>query len=271
VDSGYGGYSDTDDSDSCATISEESADQNLPSFSVKQASGRIFRSIQEDIDSLYEVLLMIIRPDFNRHYLHSSNLEEPDVSVLSYLDFDIRHVEDKIRSWECQAPSLKDKEDIAASESLESQTSSLAHILVTRLARANTKRREQLKHWEKHPDQAPTTNNTVSSEVEIVSHPAPPEESTAKIPGIPSNRSVMTTNTFSTVAVSDIFGTEAVAKPPRTVYTDSTVGTQRSNRVPKVPSKSLHQKDFECPYCHLRLDSSTMQVRQEWKYVSIII
>ncbi|PVH93565.1 hypothetical protein DM02DRAFT_733037 [Periconia macrospinosa] len=265
VDSKTLGSSGSEDSDSTESSSEmDSVDRNVPIPPLKRTSTKIFRNIHEDIDSLYQVLLMISRPDFGRHYIHSSNTDDADSTMLNYVDFDVRHVEDKIRSWERGNSSSNSEVNVIARDSSKPPNLHEGNILAQRLGKANTKRREQLKHWSKHPDQAPashTTDATEKSEDFAASQDTPNANSAS----IPSARSVVTTNTFSTVAVSDVFETGTIGGPPRTIYTDSTVGTQRSNRVPQVPRTSLQQPQFECPFCHLLLDSTRMQNRQEWK------
>lgn len=248
-----------DDSSGTDTSSEEAdVDRDSQTSAKTRQWSKIFGTIAEDIDLLYEVLLLITRPNFNRHYLHSQKPAEEESGATMYAEFDIRHVEDKIRSWERIDSSKTEQKSAAAIEEVQT--------LALRLAKANTRRREQLKHWSKHPDQHPTDR----AEPERKAHSQFfIDDKEPRDKRVVSSKSVMSTDTFTTTAVSDIFQAETVAGPPRTVYTDSTVASKQSNRVPKVPSISLYKEHFECPYCHLDLDSARMQNRIEWKYVPV--
>ncbi|CAI6287069.1 unnamed protein product [Periconia digitata] len=264
---GLVGFSQTDDSDRSDTSSEdESFGTESHMLLTKRSSTRIFANIGEDIDSLYQVLLMIDRPGYSRHYIHSTKNDGSDYGSSSYAYYDLRHIEDKIHSWTQNFLAIGAGNVGSAVGNEIPVTSSLdpmkSKILILRLARANTKRRQQLEHWQDNPDKAFDLNTSAADDATEQSMPAEPQvENTREIS---TAKSVISKETFSKVAVSDLFDKKTVVGPPRTIYTNST-GFQSSNRVPKVPSTAFLQKEFECPYCRLHLDSERMQNRQEWK------
>lgn len=51
----------------------------------------------------------------------------------------------------------------------------------------------------------------------------------------------------------------------RTVYAESAVARSNIARVPDVPKCSKSDPNFECPFCHIILDSRLMQKREAWK------
>ncbi|KAF2107478.1 hypothetical protein BDV96DRAFT_653819 [Lophiotrema nucula] len=246
----------------------------------------IARHINEDIDSLFQISVLISRPGFVRRYIHSTQESEWDPRVMHFLEFDVSHVEAKILDWGRIQDSGED-EHTATPEIIDSRStlhgfSDTLKELALRLARANTKRREQLLYWVKHPDSSsiPTKASKSSNTAEAISPSvdAKPESNSNN----PSNegevtplapvkvkseggRSITTTQTFSTAFVTDLFGTQTVAGPERTIYAESTVGNKRSNRVPDVPPGAKNDETFECPYCHLTLQSKQMEDRTEWK------
>lgn len=149
-----------------------------------------------------------------------------------------------------------------------------------RLAKANVRRREQLLYWIHHPDQP----DVVSTRVSYIGSQAEPtltkrsnNGKTTSPDTIKSNvqlegaqmrsqvsQSFTSKQSFSTVVKSDIHETDAGTRL-RTIYTESRIGDKMINRVPSVPNSSNTAHSFDCPYCHLVLDSKTMEERKNWK------
>lgn len=230
----------------------------------------VFRHITEDIDSLYQLSLLITRPGFDRKYLHSTRKTEFDSRAAPFYDFDFRHVEEKLQEWKQQKKKVDDRELVVTSEIIAGRSSDTDKTLIRRLANANTKRREQLFYWSEHPDRLATELDLVDSTTEEQRMPdtkhledakltqqqtAPLGEAQRMEAEIQQPKSVLTKYTFSNAAASDIFGTQTVAGP----------GNKQLNRVPPVPPVSQTMPSFECPYCHITLDSQLMHNRQEWK------
>ncbi|KAF1952834.1 hypothetical protein CC80DRAFT_507591 [Byssothecium circinans] len=244
------------------------------------AQARIFRNLKDDIDSLYQFSLLISRPGFIRQYVHSSN-QAFDSRVSHFSAFDILHVEEKVHEWNrLRLPEAEEDKITPGIVEWRAmlEPSPTLHTLVRRLARANTKRREQLLYWSKHPDQVRTTTSILlPPKTTAISATSMGKSRLGRAGGDPAHRqmleeaksqapaSIMTKNTFSTVVVSDLLGPQTVAGPARTIYAESTVGNKQSNRVPDLPNSVLKGDVFECPYCRLPLSSQQMQIRAEWK------
>jgi hypothetical protein len=239
----------------------------------------VLRHIAEDIDSLYQLSLLITRPGFDRKYLHSTREAEFDSRVAPFRDFDLRHVEEKLQEWRQQKKKIDDGEPPATPEVVADRPSDSKGILIRRLAAANTKRREQLLYWSRHPDRLatevglaePTPDEQIKSgtehreDLKLTQQTAPLGDAHRMETETQHSKSIMTKYTFSHAAPSDMFGTQTLAGPARTIYAESTVGNKQLNRVPPVPVISQTTPSFECPYCHITLDSELMQSRQEWK------
>jgi hypothetical protein len=77
-------------------------------------------------------------------------------------------------------------------------------------------------------------------------------------------KSVISKQSFSTAAVSDIHDTKTNVRP-RTVYAPTAICQGRSNSVPHPPKTEDGKFTFPCPYCGMTLESSEMQNRATWR------
>jgi hypothetical protein len=244
----------------------------------------ILRQINADMDLLTQMSVLMRRPGFNRKYLHSTGMAKLDSRVVMYAKYDLLYVEEKLSHWQTHIFRCDDGEAVATLDRLMQRASDDSpgsrHALLQRLATANTRRREQLLYWSRHPDQIPVTISNTSQvkertpEVDSTKREERKQAATGATQnpmdgletGSHAQKSTMTKNTYSTVAASAVPGSSLATNPEGTIYAESTVGNKRSNRVPDVPKSSRLGITFECPYCHLELDSLTMQDRQQWKY-----
>jgi hypothetical protein len=250
----------------------------------------VLRHIGGDIRYLYAVSALLSRPGFERIYLHSTGNREFDPRVQYYADFDLSHIQEKLHEWTSQWKNQRkriNKDEPVALGTLSGEHivepefwPSGEEILVKRLAKANTKRREQLLYWSGHPDvppDAPPDAPRVSDQIEKPEIPrnesAEPASSSTQIVTL-DEHSVegenlapppsMTLRTFSKVPASDAYETQKKDGHTRTEYKKSIFGRNSSNRVPDLPV--IGQKEsFECPFCHIELKSVRMRKRDEWK------
>lgn len=210
-------------------------------------------SIFDHIRSLYKLSALLRRPSVPNKYIRSIC---KDQVVSHFGNWDQAHVENKFRD-------------------------AAAH-LVQRLGLANTRRRQQLRYWENHPERygtdqpQPTLADHRSSQLPLEPRPSSltgpwPHRMTMKPAAFmkPSQSLGVTSQTtkqsFSTVALSMLNDAEASCNHSRTVYESSIQGATRSLRVPDVPKASGVTSTFNCPFCFARLDVQTMQKRHLWK------
>jgi len=244
----------------------------------------ILQQINADMNLLAQMSVLMKRPGFNRKYIHSTGTAELHHKVAMYTQYDLLHVQEKLLHWQTRGFRCDVNEEIAtldrlAQRALLDSSPRGRHVLLKRLSVANTRRREQLHYWSKHPDQILTTTGEASHvtgttpEVGRSRHGERDQEITGATQKptdgsgteIHAPQSEMTRNTYSTVAASAVPGLHHATNPEGTIYAESTVGNRRSNRVPDVSRTSREDITFECPYCHLEIDSLTMQNRQHWK------
>ena len=248
----------------------------LPKYSV------LIKNIAEEIRSLSEVSLLVSRPGFSRRYLHSTGENEYDPRVAHYANYDLQYIGEKLRQWRQQPKKIDNDEPVISMKALRGRASAEnimfqdQEFLRRRLAKANTKRREQLHYWSRHPDTIPEAVNPVEQSVSVSSVPIPlgsKLEQAAPLSGTKVEteslgfKSTFTKKSFSTVAISDLFDTQTQAGPVRTIYAESTIGNRTSNQVPNMPKLEKSTPFFKCPYCQMMLGSKKMQNRIQWKYV----
>ena len=167
------------DSDTEYSSSSDNSDASGDCLSIRQRSGKLavlMAHIQEQIKLLYHLDTLLRRPRLSGRYLKSKN-ENRQVSLME--KYDHAHIEEKHRQWitsfkseseiesEAQSQDLRpespktqvyrtwEEEPTVSHDVLEarkkSQKKDESHSIISRLARANTRRREQLRYWERHP------------------------------------------------------------------------------------------------------------------------
>ncbi|OQE89740.1 hypothetical protein PENNAL_c0013G04005 [Penicillium nalgiovense] len=252
----------------------------------------IVQQMLEQIRSLYELSALLRRPKIADKYIRSVNsksnratLNDQD-SLPLYFSFshcDEGHIVEKVLQWRGLTKSGRcvefDNEDVApVGQTLTDDGVEDIVWFCQRLAGANTRRREQLQYWTDHPyDPKQDKSNVVRPETQFqvpvqgkqVEEKEPlSQPATLNPPNLAVSRkgpkSVMSKQSFSTVAVSDVHDTKTNVRP-RTVYAPTAIGQGRANSVPDPPKTERGNFTFPCPYCGMTLETSEMQNRATWK------
>jgi hypothetical protein len=211
-----------------------------------------------DLDLLAQISVLVRRPGFSQNFFHSTQEIELSPDIEPYIQLDELFIEKKILGWKSQGITHNESEVVVTPEILQPRSPSSGpsneeHVLLQRLAMANTRRREQLLYWSRHPDQS--VNASAGHKID---HAANRVASYAPV-STPSN------GTSSIVAASGVPDMSTTVDQEGTIYAESTVGINGSIQVPDICFETLMDATFECPYCHLTLESARMQDRQEWK------
>ena len=252
----------------------------------------LVRHIVDNIQLLYKFSSLLRRPAAVGRYLKSSTLADqplPEAAV-----FDIAHIREKFRYWNTfddqeepddnatenlQNPSLDQTavtqevlQNRLVTENLGPAFNTLSH----RLAYANTQRREQFGDWKAKASRLKLASEVQRSpqtdQIPRVTQLTKPLPSQPKIlpssfdaPKSTTSKPVSTEKAFSSIPQSDLFEAPATASNTRqrTVYAPSMASKYPTSRVPSVPKATA--ASFTCPYCHLELDTATMQDRMVWK------
>jgi len=251
----------------------------------------LVQQMLEQIQSLYDLSSLLRRPKIADKYIRSINsksntakLSDSDTLPLSvgFSSSDESHIVEKVLQWRgltksVQSVEFKDEDVAPVGQGLIGDWVKDTLWFCHRLAGANTRRREQLQYWTDHPydpkqdaanaarfaipdmAQVPTKQEKQKSRSQA-STVKPPDPNFSR----EGPRSVLSKQSFSTAAVSDIHDTKTNVRP-RTVYAPTAIGQGRSNSIPDPPKAASENATFPCPYCKMTLESSEMQNRQSWK------
>lgn len=190
------------------------------------------------------------------------------------MSFDYGHVQEKLTQW-YDRWAFHNQEGYTGRLDSSVIKIQVPESLINRLARANIKRRKQLQYWRRHAD-APESTPVVAQvdfEVDDQLFLAPTAGvddgivvEAMKRP-IAKSETARTTNTkvsFSTAVLSEV-GIIHEDDTTRTQYEESIVGEFTPIRVSLVPRAAEKSEEFTCPYCGLKLKSSSLRTRRAWK------
>lgn len=258
------------DQDSVSSVSDSdcSTDNEGEPQCRKIPKIRLFlNQIKEQIRSLYEISSLLRRPTVTDKFIHSkkADLEASTLPGLDNIDlsaafqsFDSDHILEKMRRWRSFGASPKRDHLSEEGAALVGNVFSFQEMedvgwFCRRLAKANTRRREQLGYWEDHPYNLKPTVTDDSLNETALKRSDPNEKP----------MSVLSKQSFSTVALSDVHDTRTNIRP-RTVYAPTVIGQDRAISVPWIPKTRDDEMTFPCPYCGMTLESRGM-TRQLWK------
>ncbi|RMJ14895.1 hypothetical protein CDV36_005439 [Fusarium kuroshium] len=278
-----------DDSDSDSGSGSDSDDDGQPRRNRMPKIRLLVQQITDQIRSLYDLSSLLRRPRITDKYIRSVSSKSPTATsdtlplMVSFSKLDESHIIEKVLQWRGltkSGQSLSCEDEAPAQERHSLETDDVDDILwyCQRLARANTRRREQLQHWADHPYVSTKDNLTSTQPLPGLIKPTVKGSGTKEESGSQAStlkptsfkfpqagpKSTMSKQSFSTAAVSDVHDTKTNARP-RTVYAPTDVGQGRSNSVPDPPKTQDGKTTFPCPYCGITLESSEMQNRQSWK------
>jgi hypothetical protein len=219
---------------------------------------KIINSISESIRSLYRISVLLRFPRKFVKYLGSGNstvcCRDDLMTTLDYA-----HVLEKIRQWRhltIQSKIGGDVENLVIQEGIqlikEDPHREIADIafFCRRLTGANIFRREQFEHWIDCPD-VPESREGSS-------------DTGARTDQLKIQTSSTLRPSVSTVAKSALGG-DGNEDQWHTHNAISVTAKSDATRVPDVPRRSETDPSFECPFCHIILDSQAMQEREVWK------
>ncbi|KAI0906062.1 hypothetical protein F4823DRAFT_627358 [Ustulina deusta] len=238
------------DQESISSVSDSdySTENENESQRRKMPKARLFvRQIGDQIQSLQEISSLLRRPTVRNKFIRSTNAAGLEANPLRGVDnlhlndafrlFDDNHVLEKVLQWRGLSKSqlgftFSNENAAAGSDAPSHQEIKDIHWFCQRLARANTRRREQLRYWKSHPYDAAqsVTSANLAGNVSIMpKEDSRSQESTIKpldpviLPGGPKLKAASSKQSFSTVAFSDPHDTETSIRP-RTIYAPTVMG-----------------------------------------------
>lgn len=252
------GESDFESRSSSDSSEDGDTPQRVPRISI------LLQQVKDQIESLFELSSVLGRPAFYGRWDRSTATEE---SVLgqAFVEFDRRHVLEKIRHWrglgKDQNATLMEED---TTEDDLTRKDDLVPWLCDRLALANSKRRSQLQYWSENPCQlaqdarepeeriGEEETNEVSTELETID--------TTQKEGLEPATGGQTLY-MSAPGVDDSATEDGRSQSTQ----DSNTGyRQGSNRVPDAPTPS-NGAHASCPYCGVELQNETIEKRKSWR------
>lgn len=227
-------YDENQDSDE-SSESEEA----LMSYHEDSISTIVLENARLIIDRLYKLSFKIRSPvtrlGFSKARDYREIDEETGVDLMEwYVTYDLRHVTETIaRYW---GTSQEDCEN---------------HVLVQRLARANTHRRRQFGHWRRH-----------WLKLESAFAQATPMLSDAPQSSVKGAYSIPSTATRLDERNVNLNDTASV-NSSSTYTISSPEDDENEISIPQLPETFRTGTNFECPYCHV-LCSKRMSDKRSW-------
>ena len=242
--------------------SEDSDDEDFETYQNISTTETLLENISSIIDRLYRLGFKIRNPSTRLGFSGARKYQEIDeetgVDLMRvFAAFDHQHMEQAfLQLWKAQ--EIRDVKD---------------HYLVKRLAKANTRRRQQFRQWrnhrkkiEVHSNPAEDFNLLIPSSRTARMMEAPVQEiKSIRTPGqaVPSIPSTVTRLDPNVVMFDDT----------ASILSSSTDGkfssaANSSLPIPRLPKKANLSKEFECPYCYILCPARTRSP-QAWKSVSL--
>ena len=249
---------DEEDEEHSSSSDESDTAQESPQTAWEVTLRKTISMIFEAIRSLYRISILLRRPRDSSKYLEPSNS-----TILSHdalkVTMDYAQIVERIRQW--RHSTLRSKvggdgehvvteEDIQLRKKADHQEVADIAFLCQRLTWANLFRRKQFDYWIDYPDVPESQEQPLNTDAE-------PDQ-------LKGQTSSALHASCSTVAKSAL-GEDNKGEQRHTVYAKSAIGRSNSARVPDVPRSSKTDTNFECLFCHIILDSDSMQKRGVWK------
>ncbi|KAL8669621.1 MAG: hypothetical protein Q9168_005796 [Polycauliona sp. 1 TL-2023] len=229
--------------------SEDSEDEDFETYQDESYAATALENGNRIIDRLYQLSFKIRNPATRSGFTKAQRIqaidEETGVDLIQiYASFDHQHLEHVFLGF---------REGISTADIR-------GHYFVQRLAKANTRRRQQFRYWKSHRNKIeassepkkdielliPTSKvleldqRQLLGEAPILAQPAP---------SMPSTATRLDPNVVKFDDAASIMSTSTSAK--------LTKGPEASLEIPQFPKKLRGKKEFECPYCYVLCSAKT--------------
>lgn len=229
--------------------SEDSDSEDFTSYETESTAKVSLDNAEGVIDRLYRLSFKIRNPAVRHGFTKAQKYQEVDddtgVDLMeSFKAFDSHHLEELFARYH-HAPYQEVQE----------------HYLVKRLAKANTRRRQQFGQWRRHRiklDVKPTQQlktlkqleHQRSQEAQLIEGTHGPY---LREPSRPS------TATWLNQDKLDLYDNTSVIST--STYAILSEESGHALAIPQLPQKIREKKEFECPYCHVLCSRRTSNTR----------
>ena len=213
--------------------SDESSDEeeSLLSYQKNSNATIVLENARLIIDTLYKLSFKIRNPatrvGFSKARAYRQIDEDTGVDLMeAFSIWDLRHFAEIFGRYQQVPPSKCEN-----------------HFLVQRLARANTRRRQQFGQWQKH-----------TMKLERFNHgPIQPRPDAQPIAALSSERGLLSLPSTATKLEESKIDLDDCAsiRTASTLYVLSKEDEENDVQIPPLPKELCAKNEFECPYCHI--------------------
>ncbi|CAG7925272.1 unnamed protein product [Penicillium olsonii] len=235
-------------------VSDDSDSEDFSSYQMESLSEAFLVNIQSTIDRLYNLAFKIRNPAMRIGLSKATTYSEIDPEtkmdlIKEFEQRDLRHVEEIFRSF--GHPDL-----------------SPSQYLIKRLARANTRRRQQFRYWNKR-----RANYAVAERPHQMKNPKPSLERPLQSQ---SERTVLQPTSESLKASTatwlddrkvNLDDDVSVITSSSTVFSMSTERDGDKAAIPPPPMVNASVKEFECPLCCIICPRKTLKQKAWQPYI----
>ncbi|KAL8863350.1 MAG: hypothetical protein Q9178_000030 [Gyalolechia marmorata] len=236
---------------------QDSDDDEFESYQDSSLTETALENVNGIIDRLYRLSFKIRNPATRLGFSKARKYQEIDNEtgedlIKIFALFDRQHIEQVFLEFR------KEREPEDAQE----------HYLVERLAKANTRRRQQFKQWKTQRIKIEATSNTAkefdflipSSKTTGMEQNPVPEGMLASGQPAPSMPSTVTRLDPAVATLDDTTSTISTS-----TYARVSKEADFALAIPRLPKKLSLNKEFECPYCHIMCSGRTRNP-QPWNH-----
>ncbi|KAL8832345.1 MAG: hypothetical protein Q9170_004915 [Blastenia crenularia] len=237
--------------------SDDSDDEDFFTYQDDSFAVTALGNVNGIVDRLYRLSFKIRNPATRIGFTKARNYQEVDEStgvdlIRILAAFNLQHVEQVF---------LRLQRDLQSEDVKE-------HFLVKRLARANTRRRQQFKQWKSHRTKIEANSKHAQKFNLLIPSSKVPKEGaiqTLKATRIITQPAPSMPSTATRVDPAIANFDDAASVISSSTHAIFTRKPSLALEIPQLPRKLRLQKDFECPYCH-RLCSGRTSNPQTWNH-----
>lgn len=230
---------------------DDSDEEDFSSYQTEPLTDAYLANIISTIDRLYSLAFKIRNPAMRLGMSKAATYSEIDPEtkadlIKEFEQIDSLHVEELFRLFGHPDPDPR-------------------HYLIRRLAKANTRRRQQFRYWNKR-----------RAKYEVLEHPQQPEitsremeKQPASQPELPMVRPASETLKASTATWLDekkvnLDDDASVVSSSSTFFSMSSQQDDERVGIPPPPTVGVSAKEFECPFCCIICPRKTLE-RKAWE------
>ena len=232
---------------------EDSDEEDFSSNQVEPPTEAFFVNIVSTIDRLYRLAFKIRNPAMRLGLSKAKSYSEKDPEtgqdlIEEFANFDLQHIQELFRFYG-YAPA--DCEEV--------------NYLIKRLAKANTRRRQQFRYWKKRREKYAAVQRPQQAQrtFELVERPSQSVPELRNMPAAPES-SKPSTATWLNPQMVNVDDNASVVSSSTTIFPMSDKAGRDRVGIPPPPVVDESAKEFECPFCYTICPRKTL-AKKAWE------